>query len=238
MTAIFKREFKSYFTSPIGFIFLAAVYFFLGLHFADLYSNGQPQIHLLIAKMSSIMLYLVPILTMKIISADKKQRIDQLLLTSPVKLISIALGKFLAALSVFAISLAPTIIFELIFISKAKEASIAIPFSYYAYSLFGMLLLGSALIAIGMFISSLFESTAISAIVTFCINVLISFFPLFAQAVGVNWIAKVFTFLSFSDRFESFSANIFSFADIFYFLSLIAVFLFLSVRSLEKKSWA
>lgn len=235
MTAIFKREFKSYFTTPVGLIFLTAVYFFLGLNFADLYSSGRPQIHLLIAKMSSIILYLVPILTMRIISVDRKQKVDQILLTSPIKLTSIVLGKFLSALSVFAISLTPTIIFELIFISKAKEASIAVPFSYYAYSLFGILLLGGALIAIGMFISSLYESTAVCAILTLAINVLVSFFPLFAKTVSVNWVAKVFTFLSFSNRFESFSANIFSFADIFYFISLIAIFLFLSVCSLEKK---
>ncbi len=238
MTAIFKREFKSYFTTPVGLIFIAAVYFFLGLLFHNMYSMGLAQVHLVVASMSSIILYIVPILTMRIMSEDKKQKVDQLLLTAPVKLVSIVMGKFFAALAVFAISFAPTVIFEGIVLSSAAEAEVSVPIMYYVYSLIGIMLLGGALISIGMFVSSLTESTAISAILTLAINILVSFCPYFASIISTNWISKVITSLSFIDRFENFSQNIFSFTDILYFLSIIAIFLFLSIRSLEKKRWS
>lgn len=238
MIAIFKREFKSYFTTPVGLIFIAAVYFFLGFLFHNSYSMGLPQVHLVVASMSSIILYIVPILTMRIISEDKKQKVDQLLLTAPVKLVSIIMGKFFAALAVFAISFAPSIIFEGIVLSSAAEADISVPVMYYIYSIIGILLFGGALIAIGMFISSLTESTAISAILTLAINILVSFFPYFASVISTQWLSKVFSSLSFIDRFENFSQNIFSIADILYFISIIAIFLFLSIRSLEKKRWS
>ena len=238
MTAIFKREFKSYFTSPVGYIFIAAVYFFLGLLFHNIYTSGLPQVHIVVSSMASIVLYILPLLTMRLMSEDKKQKVDQILLTAPVKLISIVMGKFLAALSVFAISFAPTLIFELIVLSKAGEANISVPFMYYVYSIIGMILFGAAIIAIGMFISSLTESTAISAILTLVINMLVSFIPLFTSNISVKWLKTAVESLSFIEKFDNFSKNIFSFADIIYFLSITAIFIFLSVRSLEKKRWS
>ena len=114
MTAIFKREFKSYFATPIGYIVIAAFYFFLGLYFSMIYSVGAPEVNTIIVAMSSIIVFVIPVITMRLMSEDRRQKVDQALLTAPVKLTSIVMGKFLAALAVFAIGFAPTIIFELI----------------------------------------------------------------------------------------------------------------------------
>ena len=231
MLAIFKREFKSYFNTPIGYIYLAAVYFFLGLLFHSIYAVGDTRLNLEITSLANIIIYILPILTMRLMSEDRKQRVDQILLTAPVKLTSIVLGKFLAAMAVFAIGLAPTVIFEAVLAANVEN----IQLMYYIYSLIGIMLLGGALVSIGMFISSLTESTAISAILSLVINILVAFDPYFASMIKIKWLSTAVDTLSFLTRFENFSENIFSIADIIYFLSNIAIFVFLSIRSLEKK---
>lgn len=233
MNAIFKREFKSYFTNPIGYIVLAVFYFFLGLYFSMIYSYGSPEIEMVISAMSTIVVFAMPILTMRLMSEDRRQKVDQALLTAPVKLYSIVMGKFLAAFTVFALGFAPTIIFELIIVSK-----VSVNFLSFLYALLGMMLLGGAVIAIGMFISSLTESTVISGILTWLVNILVLYMTNFASMISVEWIANIFNRLAFISVFESFSENIFSIADVVYFLSIIAVFLFLCVRSLEKRRWS
>lgn len=233
MTAIFKREFKAYFSTPIGYIFLAAFYFFLGIFFFTLFSNGSPAISEILSSMSTVIFFLLPVITMRTMSEDKRQKIDQILLTSPVKLSSIVLGKFFAALAVFAIGFAPTLIFEIIF-----AAFVSVNIFSYLYSLLGIMLLGGTLIAIGIFISSLTESTVVSAIITFLINIVLILITLFTSIIQNETIVKIISAISFTNVFQSFSDTIFSIADIIYFLSFIAAFLFLSVRSLEKRRWS
>ena len=233
MTAIFKREFKAYFSTPIGYIFLAAFYFFLGIFFFTLFSNGSPAISEILSSMSTVIFFLLPVITMRTMSEDKRQKIDQILLTSPVKLSSIVLGKFFAALAVFAIGFAPTLIFEIIF-----AAFVSVNIFSYLYSLLGIMLLGGTLIAIGIFISSLTESTVVSAIITFLINIVLILITLFTSIIQNETIVKIISAISFTNVFQSFSDTVFSIADIIYFLSFIAAFLFLSVRSLERRRWS
>ncbi len=234
MLAIFKREFKAYFATPIGYIVLAAYFFFLGLYFRLYYSYGVPDIQdILIGSMSMVVVFTIPILTMRLMSDERRQKIDQALLTAPVKLSSIILGKFFAAFALYALCFSPTIIFEIIIKSKV-DVSVFI----YIYALIGIFLLGGALIAIGLFISSLTESAVISAILTLVINILILYMSNFATLVKVEWLAKFFNKLAFINATESFAEQQFSIPNIIYFLSIIAIFLFLSVRSLEKRRWS
>lgn len=233
MRAVFKREFRSYFSTPVGFIVLAAFYFFLGLYFSLIYSYGSPDVATVIVAMSTVVVFAMPILTMRLMSEDRRQKVDQALLTAPVSLTSIVMGKFFAALAVFAIGFAPTLIFEIIVASY-----VSVNIMSYLYALFGMLLLGSALIAIGMFISSLTESAVISAILTLVINILVLYMSSFASMVSVSWIATILEKAAFITAFENFGQNIFSVADVVYFVSISAAFLFLCVRSLDKRRWA
>lgn len=233
MSAVFKREFRSYFSTPIGFIVLAAFYFFLGLYFSLIYSYGSPDIATVIVAMSTVIVFAMPILTMRLMSEDRRQKVDQALLTAPVSLTSIVLGKFFAALAVFAIGFAPTLIFEIIVASY-----VTVNIMSYIYALFGMMLLGGALIAIGMFISSLTESAVISAILTLVINILVLYMSSFASMVSVSWIATIIEKAAFITAFENFGQNIFSVADVVYFVSISVAFLFLCVRSLDKRRWA
>ncbi|MBO5321555.1 MAG: ABC transporter permease [Clostridia bacterium] len=249
MTAIFKREFKAYFTTPVGYIVLAAFYFFLGLYFYIVYSAGSPQIPVINIQMSTVATFLMPIITMRLMSEDRRQKIDQALITAPVKLSSIVFGKFFAAFAVYALCFAPTVIFEIIVASKVSVNVLS-----YLYSLLGMLLLGGALIAIGMFISCLTESPAISAILTLVINILVLYMSNFASMISVPegsetffgkiWEKIVSAFVVFIEKagfiaaVSDFADSVFSVSDVVYFVSIIAVFVFLSVRSLEKRRWS
>ena len=233
MTAVFKREFRSYFSTPVGFIVIAAFYFFLGLYFSLIYSSGSPDIAMVIVAMSNVIVFTMPILTMRLMSEDRRQKVDQALLTAPVSLTSIVLGKYLAALAVFAIGFAPTVIFEIIIATY-----VSVNVMSYIYALFGMLLLGSALISIGMFISSLTESSVISAILTLVINILVLYMSNFASMINISWLSKVIEKAAFITAFENFGENIFSVTDVLYFVSISAAFLFLCVRSLDKRRWA
>ncbi len=233
MKAVFKRELKAYFSTPIGFLVVAAYFFFLGLYFTVVYSAGSPEISMIIMATSSIVVFTIPIITMRLMSEDRRQKVDQALLTAPVKLSGIVFGKFFAALSLFAICFTPTLIFEIIVATKVE-----VNFISYLYSLLGMLLLGSALISIGMFISSLTESPIVSAILSLVINFVVLYLSTFATMVDVEWITKILNRAAFITVFENFGNNIFSVADIIYFLSITAAFIFLTVRSLEKRRWS
>ena len=120
MTAVFKRELKAYFSTPIGYIFLAAFYFFLGLFFYIIYTSGSPEIGVVLLSMSTISVFAIPIITMRLMSDDRRQKVDQALITAPVKLSGIVLGKFFAALALYALAFVPTVFFELIILSKVS----------------------------------------------------------------------------------------------------------------------
>ncbi len=233
MSAVFKREFKAYFSTPIGYIVLAAFYFFLGLYFYIIYSSGMPYVETTIIAMSTVAIFTMPVLTMRLMSEDRRQKVDQALLTAPVKLSSVVLGKFLAAFAVYAICYTPTVIFEIIVATK-----VSVNILTYLYALLGALLLGGALISIGMFISSLTESSVISAILTLLVNILVLYMSNFASMINIPWLASIFEKAAFITVFEGFGESVFSVNDVVYFLSIIAVFVFLSVRSLEKRRWS
>lgn len=233
MLAVFKREFKAYFQTPIGFIILAAYYFFLGLYFYMIYSYGSPETETIIMAMSTVVVFSVPIITMRLMSEDRRQKVDQALLTAPVSLTGIVMGKFLAAMALFAVGFLPTVVFEIIVASY-----VSVNILYFLYAFLGMMLLGGALIAIGMFISSLTESSVISAILTLVINILVLYMSSFASMIKTEFISSILEKAAFITIFENFGEKVFSISDIVYFLSIIVAFVFLSIRSLEKRRWS
>lgn len=249
MTAVFKREFKSFFTNPLGFIFLTVYYLFLGIFFINYFGSGYPDVNYVVASMYSIVVFTVPVITMRTFSEERRQKIDQVLFTAPVKLSSIVFGKFVAALAIFALAFAPTLIFEIIVASFVSVSVFP-----YIYSLLGMLLLGSALISIGMFISSLTESTVVSTVLSLVTNIVLLFLSSLMDLItlpekGATIISKAYYYvvtylfkfveqLDFISRYDSFTEQMLSIADIIYFVSIIAAFLFLTERSLEKRRWS
>ena len=138
MLAIFRREVSTYFTSPIGYIFLAVYYFFSGYYFYgyNLYM-GTTDMSMVFQALFSVLMFIVPILTMRLLSEDKRQKTDQALLTAPVRLSSIVVGKFLAAFLIFAIGVAMTLVYAVVMSAFAQPDWIMV-----LGNVLGLLLLG------------------------------------------------------------------------------------------------
>lgn len=233
MLAIFKREFKSYFISPIGYVCLALFFLLEGYNFYTIYCYGYSEISYVFSSMFNIVLFIIPILTMRLLSEDKKQKVDQAFLTAPISLWSIAIGKFLAALTVFVIAFAPTLVYQMIFDAVAKPDWLV-----YLGNYVGIVLLGSALIAAGLFVSSLTESQVVAAVGSFAISFVIISIDGIAEMITNAKISKIVGWFSFSIRYNSFVAGTFDFTHLIFFLSFTAIFIFLTVRMLEKKRYS
>lgn len=234
MGAIYKREMKAYFTSLITYFFFAAFFAVQGLFFQILYSNGASQVHLIPYDFPLYLtIFLLPLLTMRTISEDKRQKVDQVLLTAPVSVTSIVFAKFFACLTIFAISYSPIIIFEFIVAYHTT-----VNWAVFLYSFFGTMLFGATLIAIGVFISSLTESTAFAAVISIVVNIFLLAITSVAEIIGVEFFKKIISAIAVIDRYSSFADGILKISDIVYYLTFIAVFIFLTVRSIEKRRWA
>jgi len=234
MTAILDREFMAYFYSPIGYIYLAVYFFFAGLFFSMFTLMSQrADITPVFSNMFTIVLFLIPILTMRLFSEDKKNRTDQALLTAPVPLLSIVLGKFLAAVTVYLLGLSITIVFALV-VNRFTPPNWAIIFGNFI----AMLLLGMALISIGMLISALTENQVIAATGGFAVAFLLLFIDALASFTNNLLVQRVLFEMSFSRHFNSFPSGVFNFSSIFFFFSITAIFVFLTVRILEKRRWS
>ena len=159
MKAIFNREMKAYFTSPMGYVIIAIMLFFLGQGFTNIFVNDYGNLAYVFVFVVTYAMLIAPIITMRLFSEEKKQKTDQLLLTSPVKIWKIVMGKFMAALVIFMLCFAVTLIFEII-LAMVTEVN----WMLYLSCLLGMFLMGAAMLSIGVFISSLTESQIISAI--------------------------------------------------------------------------
>ena len=236
MKAVFKREFKSYFISPIGYIFLAVFYFFEGTAFADVYSQGSTETAAGFFNFLTLLaiIFLLPVLTMRLLSEDRRQKVDQALLTAPISVTGIVLGKFFAAMAVYAIAFAPTIIFQLIIYLTVPT----INWLLFLNALLGTLLTGAALISIGLTISALTESQAISCILTIAAYVSLFAVTYIAGLTGVKFIVTATEYLAIFTIFQSFYDSVFHIAEVAYLLSLTALFIFFSVRIVERRRWA
>ena len=163
MTAIYKRELKSYLTSMVGYLFIFFILVLTGIYFsAYQLSAAYPKFEYTLSAVTFVFLIGVPILTMRVLAEERKQKTDQLLLTAPVSVGNIVIGKYLALVTVYAIPILVMCIYPLI---MSKFGTVAFGSAYTA--ILGFFLLGCANIAIGVFMSALTESQVIAAVLTF-----------------------------------------------------------------------
>lgn len=176
MLAIYKKELRSYFTSMIGYVFIALFLAIIGIFF---YNNNlltrSANFEHTIANVSFIFVLLVPLLTMRIMAEENKQKTDQLLLTSPVSATDIVMGKFLAVFTILFMVIAIISTYPLIMTRYGQ-----VPFASSYASIVGFLLLGASYLAMGLFLSSLTESQVVAAVITF----IVFFFTLFMDGLA------------------------------------------------------
>ncbi len=234
MTAIMRKELMSYFTSPIGYVYLSVFYVFSGFYFfATCLLSDYAGLESVFGNMFSIVLFLVPVLTMRLLSEEKKHKTDQALLTAPISLTGLVLGKFLAAVLVFVLSLSVILIYAFIIAGFTPPNWAAILGNY-----FGFLLLGASLISIGMFISSLTENQVIAAAGGFAAAIMLMLLDAVGSVFQNAAVTQVLSHVSFMQRLSGFISGRFDLAAVMFFLSVCALFIFLTVRVLEKRRWS
>ena len=233
MGAIFKREMKAYFTSPIAYIFLAVFYIITAFYFVNMnLANGSTDMSYVFAGVFVIMMILLPLLTMRLFADEKKLKTDQGLLTAPVNLFEIVMGKFFAATVVFLVGMAIYIPYILVILKLAGT----IAWASVIGNLLGLLLLGCSFISIGIFVSSLTELQIVAAIVSIIINLVLYMIDVIASTVSIDILKKVM--VAIYNRYTEFTQGILNITSVVFFISTIFIFNFLTVRVLEKRRWS
>ncbi len=241
MKAIFKREFKSYFSSAGGYLFLGifllamGYYFILGIKVSlSNYQYPSTVAGNLFQIMPTLLAFLIPLVTMGSFADEKKNKTDQLLLTSPNSISSIVMGKFLGALAFAGVCLATTLLQIAVFYQYGDPN---LPMILVAY--FATILLAALYTSIGVFLSSLTEYSWLSAtigIVAFVI--VIPFVTGKAEVVAnIPVLSYLLNFLNIGQFYNLFYGDLLSVEPIVYFVSLTALFIFLTVRVIEARRW-
>ncbi len=235
MFAIYMRELKSYFLTPIGYIFCGMFLVVSGLVFAEctLLAQSTDSLGQYFIWLMMIFAILIPLLTMKLFSEERKSRTEQILITSPVSITGIVMGKYLAALTVFgATFLVNSFNFVLLSIYGTPNAvSILI-------NILGIFLLGAAFVAVGIFLSSLTENQLIAAVSAMGVNAGMLMISLLAGKIDATWLRTILKSISVIDRFVPFTNQMLDISAIVYYISLAAVFVFLTTRVIEKRRWS
>ncbi len=249
--AIFRKEMANFFVSPIAyavigiFLIIAGFFFWANLSLLSLVSlqaandpSIMTRINLtdvvirpMVQNMSIILLFLTPLLTMRLFSEEKKSGTIELLLTYPVNDFGIVIGKFLAAVAVLLIMMGSTLTFAII---MATLGSFDI--GVFCSSYLGLILMGSSFIALGAFISSVTENQIVAAAISFGAALMFWIISWTSSFTGPT-MAAVIRQTSILERLDSFLKGVITVSDVTYFLFFTAFFLFLSFRSVETQRW-
>ena len=287
MLAIYKKELKSYLTSMQGYVFMAFIMLVLGIYFTAYNLNyASPDFGTTLNSVTFVFLIITPILTMRILAEEKRNKTDQLLFTSPVPIWKIVFGKYLGMVTIYLIPVVITLFYPLIL---AKYGTVSYPMTLTA--IVGFFFLGCANIAVGLFLSSITESQVIAAVLTFVVlfcsfvmNGIESFFSQTAMAsmlafavlavliamvvnqmtkdyilTGITGVVllralviiynvksslyegaiqKLLDLLAIANHFDNFVGGMLDFSGIVYMLSVICIFIFLTVQSIQKRRWS
>ena len=236
MLAIYKRELKSYFQSFIGLLFIAVTLFFVSLYyFVYNMMNGYPYLSYAISSVIILFMISVPVLSMRILAEERRSRTDQLILTAPVSVGNIVVGKYLALMTIFGIPTAVVCIYPLI-----MSAFGSVPMGEAYLAVLAFFLYGMTAIAIGVLISSLTESQVIAAVVTFIVlflGYMMSSICSLISSTG-NLLTKLLGCFDMATPFTEMLNGTLNLRSVLYFLSLTVLALFLTVQSIQKRRYS
>lgn len=253
--AIYRKEMGHYFVSPVAYVvvgvFLALSAFFfnyflsavmqqaLQMQMQEMEMGMHPNIDVTMEVMraffgllSTLVLFLTPMLTMGVFSEERKRGTMELLMTSPVTEMQIVIGKFLASLTLFAIMLLPTAGYLIFTYVRSEPVP---PWRMLLAGYIGILLLGGCLLALGSFISSLTENQLIAAVLTFAAFLIVWVIDLGRNAGGAA--GNVLQYLSVIRHYDDFTRGVIDTSSLIYYLSFITLFVFLTVRAIDSMRW-
>lgn len=233
MTAIFLRELAAYFTTPIGYVYLAAFYLLAGYQYAVLLLSGSADMASEFAFLYTVALLLAPVLTMRLLSEERRQRTDQLLFSAPVTLGGIAAGKYLAAGTVYLLGIA-------VALPQAAVLSAfgTVDWALTAGNFAGLALVGLAAVALCMFVSAYTENQIVAAIGGFAAMLLVLSLDSVARLIPIGPLRALLQGVSFYARYYRLTMGLVSASDVFFFASFAGVFFFLTTRALERRRWS
>lgn len=235
MSAIFWKEMKSYFYSPIAYVLIGLLTIASSILFYVInLLSGTGDVGWIFANglFIFVMIIFISILTMKILAEDRKNGTEVLLITSPQSIASIVIGKYLASLSVFLVLVCITFIYPIVAVAFGGQIT---PVTISGY--IGFILIGAAFVSIGVFASSLSENQIISVIISFVIMLIMWLIGAVGTAFG-GTLSKILGWISLTTKYDDFNKGVISLSAVIYYLSFIAVFLFITIRVIEKRRWS
>lgn len=234
MGAIYRRELRAYFISPVGYVFVGVFLMLSGALFTlSTFYMGTTSLSNYFTYVLMSFVVIIPLLTMRLLSEERKNRTEQLLLTAPVSLWGMVLAKFFAAFTLFS----GTLLLSCVnfFFVRPENGALNLPVIF--AQLVGVLLCGAAFCALGLLLSSVTENQLIAAL--FSIGAIVAMLGLgfFTQDISNTVVRVTLKWLSIFDRFFTFGYGLFDFVSLLYYASIAFIFLFLTVRVLEKRRW-
>lgn len=233
MKAIFQREFRAYFQTPVGYIFIGMFLAISGYFFAvaNLLPKS-PDLGAVLSNMLLMFIFLIPVLTMRLLSEERNSKTDQLLLTAPVSVRDVVLGKFAAAAAIYLITLGITLLYLLVLGIHGQPAYAKIFCNY-----FGFVLIGFSFISVGLFVSSLTQSQASAAMATFAALLLLYALEWSQGVIHNTFLVTIINCLSITKWYSEFELGVLSVPAIVYYLSFTAVFLLMTIHAVDKRRW-
>ena len=233
MKTIWKREWQSYFYTPVGYVFIgvflliSSILFYLAV--LQQHSGDLPTF---IGEMSYLWMLLCPVLTMRLLAEERQKKTDQLLLTSPVSLPGIVMGKYLAAISVLLITAAASLLYALVvaLYGTVYPAELAV-------CMLGFCLQGCAFVAMDLFCSACAATPVTAALLAFGANFLLWMLDLMESRIGISWVEEGIRFMSLYRRNEPFLMGQLSFAGVIFDVSFAILFLAMTVHHLDGRRY-
>lgn len=246
--AIADKELRSYFASPIAYIIIGffalpfGVFFYLYLEaflrqtmqmaqFGGNMNVNQQVIRLVLQNASVIILFVMPMITMRTYAEEKRSGTIELLLTSPVTDFQIIVGKFLGALGLYIAMLLVTLLYVAILFVYGRPEWRPLIAAY-----LGLLLMGGAFLSLGLFISSTTDNQIVAGIISFVVFLLLWIVGWFAESAGPT-VGPITSYLSITEHFDDFSKGVIDTKHVLYYLSLITFGLFLTAKSVDSERW-
>lgn len=236
MKAVYKRELKSYLQTVTGCLFIAVNLIFVGIYYTAFnLSYGYPYVSYALSSAVFIFLIITPILTMRSFAEEKRQKTDQLLLTSPTSVAGIVFGKYLAMVTVFAVPVAVICLYPLVL-----SAFGSVPLLETYVAVLGYFLFGATCIAVGMFLSSLTENQIIASVSTFAVllaSFLMSGIESLISQTG-NLFTKILECFNIASRLNNLMEGVLDLNAVLWFLTVIVLFLFFTYQSVQKRRYS
>ena len=234
MGAIYRREIGAYFSSSIAYIFLAVAWIFTGLFFYyTCLVSATTDMSGMFQTLFLIFVFLIPLLTMRLFSEEKKQKTEQGLLTAPVSLGEIVFGKYFAALTLYTISLLMPFVYGLI-LSKFGVVEWGTVFANFL----AQFLLGAAFIAVGGLISALTENQIAAAVLTFVALMALYMIDTVASVMQEGVLRNAVEELSFYRKYYAITCGLFNVSTIIFYISVAVIFNYFTIRVFERRRWS